>query len=175
MEKNKMLRAFEEKVETYRVSHPSTAEMDIVIFRAHCSGKNATQISMDIPCAESTVYRAIRRVKEFLQKPEIIPFIDVLKMHIASSPPSYGAWNIHSVLDMLYVAFTNYNKIAPEEAKHHLQELRLSLEQVPSIDFDNAINIVSNLCNNYERSGFTEGLKLGIHLANELNQEMEIV
>lgn len=73
MEKNKMLRAFEEKADTYRASHPSTAEMDIVIFRAHCSGKNATQISMDIPCAESTVYRAIRRVKEFLQKPEIIP------------------------------------------------------------------------------------------------------
>ena len=96
-------------------------------------------------------------------------------MHIASSPPSYGAWNIHSVLDMLYVAFSNYNKIAPEEAKHHFQELRLSLEQVPSIDFDNVINIVSNLCKNYERSGFTEGLKLGIHLANELNQEMEIV
>ena len=123
MEKDKILRAFEEKTETYRVSHPSTAEMDIVIFRAHCSGKNATQISMDIPCAESTVYRAIRRVKEFLQKPEIIPFIDVLKMHIANSPPNYGAWNVQSVLDMLYVAFSNYNKLAPEEAKHHLQEL----------------------------------------------------
>lgn len=46
MEKNKMLRAFEEKADTYRSSHPSTAEMDIVIFRAHCSGKNATQISL---------------------------------------------------------------------------------------------------------------------------------
>ena len=170
MEKVEMLRTFEEKVDIYRNSHPSTAEMDINIFRAYCSGKNATQISMDIPCAESTVYRSIRRVKEFLKKPEILPFIDVLKTHIATAPPSSGAWNVQSVLDMLYIAFSDYNKVGSEEARYHFQELRLSLEQVPNMDLDNVINIVSDLCNNYERSGFTEGLKLGVHLANELTQ-----
>ena len=170
MTKDKMLYMFDERMDTYRVSHPATAEMDITIFRAHCSGKNAVQISMDIPCAESTVYRAIRRVKEFLQKPEMIPFMDVLKMHITNSPPSYGTWDAKSVLEMLYVAFSDYNRIAPEEAQHRFQELRFLLEQIPHMDADHAFDIVCDLCNDYERSGFMEGLKLGVHLADELNQ-----
>ena len=66
MEKQLMLQALEEKAEAYRKYRPSTAEMDIVIFRAFCSGKSAVRIAMDTPCAESTVYRAIRRVKDFL-------------------------------------------------------------------------------------------------------------
>ena len=61
-----MLQHFEAREDAYRSHHPSTAEMDIAVFRAHCAGKTALQISMDVPCSESTVYRALRRVQDFL-------------------------------------------------------------------------------------------------------------
>ena len=59
MEKQLILQALEEKLDDYRKRHPSFAEMDIAIFRACCSGKSAVRIVMEIPCAESTVYRSI--------------------------------------------------------------------------------------------------------------------
>ena len=38
MEKQLMLQALEEKLDDYRKRHPSSAEMEIAIFRAYCSG-----------------------------------------------------------------------------------------------------------------------------------------
>ena len=72
MEKQLMLQALGKQEDANRKHRPSTAKMNIAIFRALCSGKSGGRIAMDIPCAESTVYRAIRRVKDYLKPPDVI-------------------------------------------------------------------------------------------------------
>ena len=52
----------------YRQMHQRTADLDIVIVRKFAEGKNAIQIAMEVPCAEATVYRAIKRVDQFLMQ-----------------------------------------------------------------------------------------------------------
>lgn len=131
MEKQLMLQALEEKMDAYRKHRPSTAEMDIVIFRAFCSGKSAVRIAMDTPCAESTVYRAIRRVKDYLKLPEVVPFLEVLRKHVAEHAPSYGDWNDQSLLQMLYVAYSEYNRFENDDMKCGVEGLYDLLEGLP--------------------------------------------
>lgn len=132
MEKQLMLQALEDKADAYRKHRPSTAEMDIAIFRAFCSGKPAVQIAMDTPCAESTVYRAIRRVKDFLKLPEMVPFMEILHKHVMDHAPNYGDWNAQSLLQMLYVAYSEYNRFDTDDVKGGFKELNDLLNGTPT-------------------------------------------
>lgn len=168
MEKQLMLQKLEEKAEEYRKYRPSTAEMDIAIFRAFCSGKSAVRIAMDTPCAESTVYRAIRRVKDYLKLPEELPFVEILRRHIAENTPHFGDWNAQSVLEMIYVTYTDYNRLESEGSKAAYNTLYDRLSDLPLKTLDKIIDVVADLCHFHERDGFTEGVKLGIRLGDEL-------
>ena len=55
-------------LEGYRQAHYRTADLDIAIIRKFAEGKNVVQITMEVPCAEATVYRAVKRVHEFLEQ-----------------------------------------------------------------------------------------------------------
>lgn len=83
MDQKMMLQMLGQNADTYRAHRPATAEMDLSIFRAYCSGERAVQIAMKIPCAESTVYRALRRVKDFMNGSERRPFMEILRKHIS--------------------------------------------------------------------------------------------
>jgi hypothetical protein len=168
MEKQLMLQALEEKMGAYRKYRPSTAEMDIVIFRSFCSGKSAVRIAMDTPCAESTVYRAIRQVKDYLKLPEEARFMDILSKHIAENVPDFGDWNAKSVLEMLYVAYSEYNRFESEDSKAGYNTLYESLSVLSLKSLDKIIDVVADLCHYHERDGFTEGVKLGLRLGDEL-------
>ena len=168
MEKQLMLQALEEKMDAYRKYRPSTAEMDIVIFRAFCSGKSAVQIAMDTPCAESTVYRAIRRMKDYLKLPEVVPFLEVLRKHVADHAPNYGEWNAQSRLPMLYVAYSEYNRCETDDVKCGFEGLYDLLKGLPLKSLDAVIDAVCDLCHSHEQAGFIEGLKVGVRLGDEL-------
>ena len=57
-------------VQNYRQTHPRTADLDIAVVRKFAAGKNAVQIAMEIPCAEATVYRAVKRIDQYLAQME---------------------------------------------------------------------------------------------------------
>lgn len=169
MDQKLMLQMLEQNADAYRVHRPATAEMDLAIFRSYCSGESAVQIAMKVPCAESTVYRALRRVKDFLNVPEQTPFMDILRKHISEHAPNYGDWDAHSVLEMLYVAYSDYNTTGPDEVQSIFHKLRLLLDDMPEKSVEQVFDMVCDLCSDHERSGFTEGVKLGVHLADELH------
>ena len=166
--KNLMLSLLEGRMDAYRQHRPATAEMDITIVRAYCSGRSAKQIAMNIPCSETTVYRAIRRVQEFLDHPEGSCWLDVLNRQIQEQEINYGDWNAQSLLEMLYVAYTDYNQIDTGCGKTGFVTLEHLLSCIPKQTFDTVFDTVCDLCACHERAGFTEGLKLGIRLRNEL-------
>lgn len=169
MDKKQLLQALEERADDYRRFRPTTAEVDISIFRAYCSGKTAAQISMDIPCSESTVYRAIRRIQDFLQRPNMTSFMDALRKHLVQYDPCYGDGDAQSALEMLYTAYCEFNRFESADSKTSFSELYAILTGLPLTTIDRVIDEVCALCHYHERDGFTEGLKLGVKLGNELN------
>ena len=52
----------------YSELHTGTTKMDLNIIQKRASGKSVLQTSMEIPCSEATVYRAINRIRRFLEE-----------------------------------------------------------------------------------------------------------
>ena len=99
------------------------------------------------------------------------PHIEKLKTYLAEHPPDYGDCDVRSVLEMLYTYYSQYNRLDTAEIKSDFETLYHQLTGKPLRELDNIIDTVTTLCWHHEKSGFTEGIKLGILLATELSDE----
>ena len=93
-------------------------------------------------------------------------FFDTLKTHIEQHPPNYG--DGESVLTMLYECHNENNPYDNEQIKEEFNELYRQMNGMTIRDMDKVIYPVCKLCRDHERSGFIEGIKVGIHLATEI-------
>ena len=154
--------------EEYRKRYPGTADLDLRINNLIHLGKTAVQIAMEIPCSESTVYRALRRMQKFTSAQIFDRFLQTLRKDIDQHPPRFDG-NAQSALEMLYTAFAKNKACETEECCNAILSLEDMLSDFP-VRISNAIREkVEKICDCYEHSGFTEGFKLGVHMANELN------
>ena len=170
MDKKLMLQLLNRREAQYREFKPDTADEDLAIFRDYCCGKSAVRIASDTYCGETTVYRVISRVREFLNDPNPESLLDTLRLSIAEHPPHYGDWDAKSILEMLYVTFGDHNRLESTESLKEFDQLYEKLNSLPLSCVDPVIDTVCDLCHLHERDGFTEGIKLGFRLNEELNQ-----
>ena len=168
MKDKTMLHALEQKLNDYRIHHPATADMDFSIIRAYCAGKTAAAIALEIPSSESTVYRALRRVRDFLSLKNTPCWIETLTKEISEQTIHYGDWDAQSLLEMLYVAYTEHNRIDIGCDKSGFVKLQHQLAGIPKQAVDSVFDTVCDLCLSHERAAFTEGIKVGVLLGNEL-------
>ena len=92
--------------------------------------------------------------------------IEKLKDCIAQEPLDFG--DGESVLTMLYEAYSECNRMDDAKIKADFSELYRSMNGMSLRDMDQIIYPVCTLCRDHERSGFTEGVKLGIQLYDEI-------
>ena len=93
-------------------------------------------------------------------------FYDVLKRIVADHQPNFGDGD--SVLTMLYEAYSECNRLDDAQVKDDFHELYQLMNGMELRDMDKIIYPVCKLCRDHERSGFIEGIKIGIMLAHEL-------
>jgi hypothetical protein len=93
-------------------------------------------------------------------------FLGTLKRHIAEHPPNFGDGN--SVLTMLYECHSENNPYDNEQIRADFTELYKQMNGLPLREMDNIVYPVCKLCRDHEQSGFREGVKVGIRLADEL-------
>jgi hypothetical protein len=93
-------------------------------------------------------------------------FLEVLKQRIVENPPNYG--DADSVLRLLYECFNENNPYDNDQIKAAFEDLYRQMNGMPIREMDNIVYPVCRLCRDHERSGFAEGVKVGIQLANEL-------
>ena len=167
LDKKKIVYNFPE--ENYRGRHPGTADLDLRITKLSGSGKTAVQIAMEIPCSESTVYRALRRVQDFISAQNYARFLQALRKTIDQNPPDFCNNTNLSVLEMLYAVYADQNDHESAECNAGFLALNEILSDLPLATIDPIFEKVCALCSCYERSGFTDGFKLGVHMANELS------
>ena len=94
-------------------------------------------------------------------------FYDVLSQYVFENHPNFG--DGESVLTMLYEAYSDCNRLDDTQIKDDFNELYRLMNGMELRDMDRIIYPVCRLCRDHERSGFTEGIKLGVILAQELN------
>lgn len=100
--------------------------------------------------------------------PVVNEYIEVLKRHVADNPPNYGDGDAHSILDMLYCYYHECNNTDNDTIKTDFEDLYQRMHGMPLREIDNIIYPVCKLCRDHERSGFVEGIKVGIRLDQEL-------
>ena len=73
-----------------------------------------------------------------------------------------------TVLGLLYECYNENHPYDNEEIKADFKELYRLMNGMPLREVDKIIYPVCKLCREHEKAGFTEGIRIGIRLANEL-------
>ena len=93
-------------------------------------------------------------------------YYEALKAYIEKYPPNFG--DGESVLTMLYECYNENNPYDNEQIKTDFNELYRQMNGMPLREMDNIIYPVCKLCRDHEKSGFIEGIRLGVLLAQEM-------
>lgn len=96
-------------------------------------------------------------------------YFEMLKQRGADNPSNYG--DADSVLGLLYECFNENNSYDNEQIKADFEELYRQMNGMSLREMDKIVYPVCKLCRDHERSGFVEGIKIGVRLRTELTEE----
>ena len=96
-------------------------------------------------------------------------YFERLRTHIAENPPDFG--DGESVLTLLYEAYADCNKMDDDTITHDFNELYRQMNGMELREMDKIIYPVCTLCRDHQRSGFMDGIKVGMLLRDELTGE----
>ena len=96
-------------------------------------------------------------------------YFEKLRTYIAENPPDFN--DGESVLTLLYEAYADSNKMDDGTIKEDFNELYQQMNGMELREMDKIIYPVCTLCRDHQRSGFVEGVKVGIRLREELAEE----
>lgn len=95
-------------------------------------------------------------------------YIQSLRSYVAAHPPNFGDCDTHSILEMLFCHYSEFNRLDNENIKQGFEKLYRQLDALRLKEKDTVIDIVCFLCQEHEKVSFTEGIKVGMRLAEEL-------
>ena len=95
-------------------------------------------------------------------------FYDVLNQYVSGNQPNFG--DGESVLTLLYEAYSECNRLDDAQIKADFNELYHLMNGMELRDMDKIIYPVCTLCRDHEKTGFVEGVKVGIRLLQELRK-----
>ena len=96
-------------------------------------------------------------------------YFEILRNYIAENPPDFGDGD--SVLTLIYEAYAETNRMDDGTIKEDFNELYRQMNGMELGEMDKIIYPVCTLCLDHQRSGFVEGVKVGIRLRTELAGE----
>ena len=96
-------------------------------------------------------------------------YFEQLRTHIEENPPDFGDGD--SVLTLLYEAYAESNRMDDGTIREDFNELYRQMNGMDLREMDKIIYPVCTLCRDHQRSGFVEGIKVGIRLGEELAEE----
>lgn len=102
-------------------------------------------------------------------------YIEALRALVAAHPPDLG--DEDSVLAVLYEAHSESNAMYDDEIKADFHVLYEAMNGMPLREMDQIVYPVCTLCRSHQKSGFVEGIRIGVMLYAELaeghQQKME--
>ena len=95
-------------------------------------------------------------------------FMNALQTKLATQQPNYPD-NAESILEVLFDVYNESSGFDNATIKAGFEELYRLMNGKPLREIDEIIYVVCSLCRNHEKSGFIEGVKVGMRLVNELD------
>ena len=95
-------------------------------------------------------------------------YMDALQSKLDTLQPNYPD-NADSILEVLFDAYNESSSFDNAAIKADFDELYRLMHGKPLKEIDEIIYAVCTLCRDHEKSGFIEGVKVGIHLVQETN------
>lgn len=99
----------------------------------------------------------------------ITEFISRLKAYVESHMPNYQDGNAETLLEMLFNVYTEFNGFDNQIIREDFNNLYAAMNGKTLREMDQIIYPVCTLCRDHEKTGFQEGVKVGIRLAQEAN------
>lgn len=93
-------------------------------------------------------------------------FNRILQAYVSTKDLNLG--DGESVLALLYEAYAECNKMDDGTIKEDFNELYRLMNGMPLREMDKIIYPVCTLCRDHQKSGFVDGIKVGIRLQREL-------
>lgn len=78
--------------------------------------------------------------------------------------------NRESILTMLYDAYSDHHPMEDAEIKAAFESLYQAMNGMELQEIDQIIYPICTLCRTHQRSGFIEGIKVGLRLEQELTE-----
>lgn len=99
----------------------------------------------------------------------ITEFINQLKTYVEATIPRSENLNPESLLEMLFNVYTEFNGFDNQIIREDFNDLYTAMNGKTLREMDQIIYPVCTLCRDHEKTGFQEGVKVGIRLAQEVN------
>ena len=98
----------------------------------------------------------------------ITEFITRLKVYVEATIPREDQ-SPESLLEMLFNVYTEFNGFDNQIIREDFNDLYTAMNGKTLREMDQIIYPVCTLCRDHEKTGFEEGIKVGIRLAQELS------
>ena len=92
-------------------------------------------------------------------------YVRILKRHVAENPPNDGN-DAQSILEMLFSYYHECNNTDTDAVKAAFEDLYRRMHGMPLREIDRIVDAICTLCREHEKSGFVEGVKVGMLLAH---------
>ena len=99
----------------------------------------------------------------------ITEFITHLKAYVETTTPSSEDHSPETLLEMLFNVYTEFNGCDNQVIRKDFNDLYTAMNGKTVREIDQIIYPVCTLCRDHEKTGFEEGVKVGIRLAQEAN------
>ena len=99
----------------------------------------------------------------------ITEFITRLKAYVEATAPKSEDHSPESLLEMLFNVYTEFNGFDNQIIREDFNDLYTAMNGKTLREMDQIIYPVCILCRDHEKTGFQEGIKVGIRLAQEVN------
>lgn len=93
-------------------------------------------------------------------------YFENLRDYILEKRPDVS--DSESVLEMIYECFAQLNRMDNDTIRKDFDELYQAMHGHSLREIDKVIYTVCTLCRDHEKSGFVNGLRIGIRLEDEL-------
>ena len=95
-------------------------------------------------------------------------FIKAMKTYVEAQTPNYQDGDAESLLEMLFNVYTEFNGFDNEIIREDFNALYAAMNGKTLREMDQIIYPVCTLCRDHEKTGFIEGVKVGMQLKCEL-------
>ena len=96
-------------------------------------------------------------------------YFEKLRTLVAENPPDFG--DSDSVLAFLYEAYNETHNMDDAQTKADFRTLYQAMNGMTLQEMDTITDPVCALCRDHQRSGFIEGIRIGIRLREELTEK----